>query len=496
MTMSATHSVAIPAPGRGWLPVWIGVGVYALFLAGGNRLLIDPDTLWQITVGQGILDQRAVPHTDVYSFTMRGQPWISTQWLAQVLYAVSYDIAGWSGPVVLAALAIAATFALFARQLHRRLGDAATLVLVAAALALMMPHLLARPHVLAMPVMVAWVGGLAAAMDRRDAPSFRLLPLIALWANLHGGFVLGLALVAPLGVDAVVNADAAKQKSLLLRWAAFGVAAVAVSCCTPYGWNALLASRKILELGAALPLILEWRAADFSSLDIFELCLLAAFGLALYRGLTLPPLRIAMLLGLLHMALSQGRNVEILALLAPLVLARPLADQLGAAAAATPVALARRGSLVAACVAIGLVAGTFAIASTQRFAPHMRGSPVAAVAELKKLHLARVFNDYDFGGYLIASGVPTFIDGRTELYGETFFVDHNNASGLMEPDNLFRLLKDYDIEATLMRTQSAATKLLDHVDGWQKIYADDIATIHLRKPGAVHTAEPAVKADR
>jgi hypothetical protein len=45
-----------------------------------------------------------------------------------------------------------------------------------------------------------------------------------------------------------------------------------------------------------------------------------------------------------------------------------------------------------------------------------------------------------------------------------------------------------------MRTQSAATKLLDHVDGWQKIYSDDIATIHLRKSGAVHTREPGVDA--
>jgi hypothetical protein len=108
------------------------------------------------------------------------------------------------------------------------------------------------------------------------------------------------------------------------------------------------------------------------------------------------------------------------------------------------------------------------------------------------LNLARVFNDYDFGGYLIANGVAPFIDGRTELYGEKFFVDHNAASGLMEPENLFRLLEEYRIEATLMRTQSAATKLLDHIDGWQKVYADDIATIHLRKPGAMHTAEPAV----
>ena len=89
-----------------------------------------------------------------------------------------------------------------------------------------------------------------------------------------------------------------------------------------------------------------------------------------------------------------------------------------------------------------------------------------------------------------------FIDGRTELYGEKFFVDHNNASGLMEPENLFRLLRDYDIEATLMRTQSAATTLLDHMDGWQKVYSDELATIHLRKSGALHSVEPRVQPEK
>jgi hypothetical protein len=154
--------------------------------------------------------------------------------------------------------------------------------------------------VLAMPVMVAWVGGLVSAMDRRTAPSFWLLPLMMLWANLHGGFVLGLALVAPFGLDAVWNAEPAQRQSVLLRWAAFGVAAVATSCVTPYGWNAMLASQKILGLGGALPLIQEWAAADFSSLGAFEVYVLLGFGLALYRGVKLPPLRIAMLLGLLH----------------------------------------------------------------------------------------------------------------------------------------------------------------------------------------------------
>jgi hypothetical protein len=262
---------------------------------------------------------------------------------------------------------------------------------------------------------------------------------------------------------------------------------------TPYGWNALLASRKILSLGSALPLISEWRPADFNGIGIFELTLLAGIGLALYRGVRLPPMRIALLLGLLHMALSQSRAAEILALVAPLVLAAPLAREIGGEAANARPKPPLRGVLVAA-VMIVLAAGTVAYASVHRYAPNTRGTPVAAVAELKKLNLARVFNDYDFGGYLIASGVPTFIDGRTELFGETFFVDHNAASGLMEPENLFRLLDDYKIEATLMRTQSAATKLLDHIDGWQKIYSDDIATIHLRKADAVHTRKPAVDA--
>jgi hypothetical protein len=491
MTLTVDNSAEDTSLMGGLLPLWAGVFVYAVLYLSGDRLLLDPDTQWQITVGQWILDHRAVPETDVYSFTMRGQPWISTQWLAQVAYAKIYAWFGWSGVVALAAAASAATFTLLARFLSRRLSESASLVFVAVALALTVPHILARPHVLALPVMVMWIGGLVAAADRRGAPSLALLPLMALWANLHGGFVFGLMMIAPVALDAVVNAQATMRKSLLLRWAAFAALALIASCCTPYGWNALLASRKILALGAALPLITEWRAADFTYLRPFEICLLGGFGLALFKGIKLPPLRILILLGLVHMALAQGRAGEILALLAPLVLAAPLAPQVGgpeiAPSHATP---ARR--ILFASVALALVAGTLVFASLHRFAPFTGNSPVAAVAELKKLNLERVFNDYDFGGYLIASGVAPFIDGRTELYGEKFFVDHNAASGLMEPDNLFHLLEQYKIEATLMRTQSAATKLLDHLDGWQKVYSDDVATIHLRNAGATHTVEPTV----
>jgi hypothetical protein len=492
MTLSVAHTAETASPIRGLLPLWVGVGVYALLLLAGNRLLNDPDTMWHVTVGQWILDHRAVPEADVYSLTMHGQPWISMYWAPQALYAKAYSIFGWSGPVVLAAAGSAATFALLAKLLSRHLSESATMVFVAAALALTAPHLLARPHVLALPVMVAWVGGLIAAADRREAPSFWLLPLIALWANLHGGFVLGLMLVAPIALDAVVSADAASRKSLALRWAVFGLATLVAACCTPYGWNSMLAAKKVLTLGSVLPLITEFRPVDFGSLGTFEICLLLAMGFALLRGIRLTPTRILLLLGLLHMALYQSRATEILALLAPLVLAVPLAKQIGGAEASKPGTPSPPRGLLFAGVAIVLMAGTVAYASVHRFEPDARHSPVAAVAALKKMNLVRLFNDYDFGGYLIANGVAPFIDGRAELYGEKFFIDHHVATELTDPDTLFRLLDEYNIEATLLRSQSPANKLLDHIDGWQKVYADDIATIHVRASGAIHTAEPAI----
>ncbi|MGH6714695.1 MAG: hypothetical protein ACREDC_00755, partial [Bradyrhizobium sp.] len=219
---------------------------------------------------------------------------------------------------------------------------------------------------------------------------------------------------------------------------------------------------------------------------------LLGIALALYRGVRLPPMRIAMLLGLLHMALSQNRAAGILALVAPIVLAAPLARQIGAADVSAGEKMTPRSRALLACICAVVLAGTALFASLRTYAPNAHAAPAAAVAALKRLKVTRVFNDYDFGGYLIASGVAPFIDGRTELYGKKFFVDYSAASDLKDPDRLFHLLDQYGVQATLLRTQSAANKLLDHVDGWQKVYSDKIATIHVRRRGARHTREPAV----
>jgi hypothetical protein len=201
---------------------------------------------------------------------------------------------------------------------------------------------------------------------------------MALWANPHGGFVFGLVLTAPIALHVALNADASLRRSLALRWAAFAVAALLLSCCTAYGWNSLLASQKILGLGEALPMIREWRPADFSSVGPLEVYLLLGVGLAPYHGVKLAPLRIVLLLGLLHMALSQVRSAEILALIAPIIVAAPLARQIGGAQISHTSAASLGHGVLSASLAVALVAGTIAYTLMHRFEPHTHGSPVAA----------------------------------------------------------------------------------------------------------------------
>jgi hypothetical protein len=459
-----------------WL--WVGIAVYALLLIGGRALLSDSDTYWQMAVGQWILDHQAMPRTDIYSFTKAGEPWTSSSWLAQVLYALSYNLAGWTGPVLLAASSIAATFALFTFILGRRIPAVYAVAVALAVLVLSMGHFLARPHVLVLPIMLVWASGLMSASGRGEAPSPWLLPWIALWANLHGGFVFGLVLVGAFGLDALWNADRAARRSLALRWAAFGIAAVVACCATPYGWGSILAARKILDLGELLHLIYEWMPANFSRFGAFEMAILALIGGALYSGVKLSPPRIALVLGLLHMALSHVRNIEIFALLLPIVVLAPVASQF----ALRPAWRARSfpPAPVMATVLCLLGGWTWLLAANAAFAPPESQSPAAAVDALKAHHPKRVLNDLPFGGYLIWRQIPVFVDGRAELYGEAFDVAYYRAMQLKDVNQFLEMLGKWKIDAVLLTPNTPAASLLDHVGGWRRAYADGNAVLHVR----------------
>ena len=290
--------------------------------------------------------------------------------------------------------------------------------------------------------------GLLTASERGEAPSPWLLPVIALWANLHGGFVFGLVLVGAFALDALWNADRAQQKSLVLRWAAFGIGALVACCVTPYGWGSILAARKILDLGELLHLIYEWMPADFSKFGAFEMTILTLIGGALYRGVKLHAAADCAGAGpAAHGAVACQECRDLC----------PAAADRGARAGGVAVRAAagldrpRRGSDARDGGGDGPARRLdMAARGQQTFAPPENQSPSAAVDALKAHNPKRVLNDLPFGGYLIWRQIPVFVDGRAELYGEAFDMAFYRAMQLKDVDGLLAMLKTWDIDAVLL----------------------------------------------
>ncbi|TMJ14826.1 MAG: hypothetical protein E6G93_18305 [Alphaproteobacteria bacterium] len=476
MSDDVIRSAAKPFPTRAALPWLVGAGVYALLLTLAPRLLNDPDSYSHIAIGRWIMAHRAVPASDPFSFSMHGAPWISFEWLSEVIDAAAYALSGWAGVVALAAAAIALAVALLTRFLLRELSPMPALLMVMAAVTLLAPHMLARPHVLTLPIMVAWAAALVRCMDHRAPPPYWALPLLVLWANLHGSVVLALGLIGPAVLEGLLDEKRSEWPRALLRWLPFTALAVAACCLTPYGPGPLLIPLTTLSAGHALNWISEWRPQDFGHVGSFELLLLAGI-FALSRGVTLPVVRALVVLGLIHFALAQVRNADLLAMLAPLYLAAPLARQLGGQIGDDTAGSARSVNLAA--LAVMIVATGLALGRDVRPAPH--NTPEAAVASAGLAKAGPVLNDYSFGGYLIFAGIPTFIDGRSELYGGPFIERYNRDVSLADLRDFLKLLDQYKFDATLLEPGTPAVALLDRLPDWQRVYGDDVAVVHKRR---------------
>jgi hypothetical protein len=463
------------------MPWLVVVGVYLLLTALGPRLLSDPDTYSHIALGRWILEHHTVPTTDPFSATLRGTHWVAFEWLSQVILAAAYAIGGWTGVVALAAAAVAAAFGVLTRFLLREWQPNAVLVAVLSAILLTAPHMLARPHILALPVMVMWIAALIRAVDTRTPPSWLLLPLMVLWANLHGSFTFGLAMIAPVACDALWQSPKSKRLNVIRQWGLFAILALGAACLNPYGPEMILVTFRTVALGAALSTVAEWRSQDFSHLGAFETVMLGAFAFVLYRGITLPWLRIVMVLGVLHLGLSQVRHADLLGMLAPIFLARPLARQF-AAIAASRVDTAARFAAWPSAAAVCLLIGVTGLASLRNdVSPSARITPANAVRSIGTAEAGPILNDYNFGGYLDFVGMAPFIDGRGELYGEAYMLRHDRALSLQNLPDFLRLLDEYHIGATLLAPSTPAVAMLDRLPDWQRTYADDIAVVHVRR---------------
>lgn len=495
LSVSGGTRAVRPAWELSW-PLIAGLALFVFLMnAHGLPLLADPDTHWHIAVGNWILAHRALPHVDVFSFTFAGEPWIAKEWLSQLLLTVAYDTAGWGGVVALSATAVAVTFALLLRLLLRDLTAPVAILFTVAAFVMMQPHFLARPHVLAFPLTLIWVAGLVRAVEERRAPEPLLLVAMLLWANMHGGFTLGLMLCGAFGLDALVGArDGAERKALFVGWLKFGAGAVIAACITPYGPESILVTLRIFGLGDALANIAEWRSPNFQNEPAQEIVLLVGLYLALSRGLKLPLIRLLVVLSLVHLYLRYARNAELLATFAPLVLAPLLARQWpslrpdperppGNVLMRRVAALARPAAPLA--VAGALMLGALFAVGMIRFAgitPPAEILPTAAIDYARKAGFGgRVFNSYNYGGPLIHAGIPTFIDGRGELFGGAFIKLYADVVSLRGKESLPKVLDRYRIDWTLLEKDLPANKLLAHLPGWREAYSDDQTMIFVRE---------------
>lgn len=497
-----------PALAGAWAPrpslaLVCGFVAYLFALRDGHvngRLLLDGDTYWHIATGRWILAHQAVPALDPFSHSLPQAPWVAHEWLSEVLLALAHQAAGWDGVVALTAAAFALSIALFTRYLAVTLPPARTVLMAAFAILMTMPHLLARPHMLAMPLMVTWVAILVRCVDRRRSPPWALLAAMAAWANLHGGFTLGLGMALALGVEAVWLArhDLRMARRTAIAWGGFMAGAVLASTLTPQGWNGLLFTwHMTTQLSFSLSRIGEWRSPDFQELQPLAVWLLVALAAALHRGLRLPPMRLVLTLGLLYMALRHMRHVELVGLLVPLLVARALASQWADPPGDEPVgrwlASHRTGSNLGARLALvaGLAAVTWATQSWRAATPPVQAAPAAAVdAALAAGARGNVLNSYPWGGYLILRGIPVHIDGRADMYGDAFVREYIEALELRTPRALPDLLAKYRIGWTLLPAGSPTVAMLDLLPGWRRVHTDDQVVVHLRTPDPAAQAQP------
>jgi hypothetical protein len=214
----------------------VGFGAAAIALGFASKLIRDGDTHLHIAAGRWIIEHWAVPSVDPFSYSFLGKPWIPHEWLAEVILAASYAALGWGGVLATTGLAIFATFTLLTRSLSRWLAPA--LPALAAIIAFLMyePHLLARPHILAAPFVVLWMASLILARDQSRAPPLALLPVMTIWANLHGSFLIGIAFSFMLGFEAVLEAPPAARFHIARQGGLFSLLAMLCALISPNGF--------------------------------------------------------------------------------------------------------------------------------------------------------------------------------------------------------------------------------------------------------------------
>ncbi|HEX6661860.1 MAG TPA: hypothetical protein VF067_08345 [Sphingomicrobium sp.] len=454
---------------RSLIPLLIGVILIPGLLGSSATIFNDGDVSWHIATGQWILDHGAIPHADPFSFTWAGQPWIAFEWLAEVVLAGSYRLAGYSGVAALATAAMMTLHAIVYFNATRFVRPWAAVGGLIAMDAVLVPMMLARPHLLAWALIAFWTWLMLRARERDRAPPLAAALLMVIWTNLHGSFVLGLLIAGAFGLEALLAAS--DRGRVLRQWVPFGIACVIAMFVNANGFEGVLHPFLVAKL-SHLPLIDEWKPSNPAVTPFFFAVLAGSLLLIWLKRPRLHPVRWGLLGALLALAFFQMRHQAVFAIVAALVLPEGVAKT-------GPVEHERRPVLALAAGAIAVLVAVRAVLPVTL--PYNESNPWKLIAAVPKpLRAQPVLNGYVMGGPLILSGIRPYVDGRSDMYGDQLIVDYKRITEGDQP-MLETTVRRWNIRwAILPPRYKKLIALLDRSPEWRRIYADDVGAIYVR----------------
>jgi hypothetical protein len=421
------------------------------------------DTWWHLRVGQEIWKAHSPLFTDTLSFTAAGTVWRNHEWLTQLGFYGLYSLGGMPLLTFAGAILVAAAWAL---SWQLMVGPAKLRgLLVALSLPAFATAWSLRPHLITLAL-------LPLVMLCLVRNKLRWLPVIFLvWANLHGGFMLGLVVVAV--ASAAITVKDRQRCSVLTAIFVLCAAATLVNPLGIHLWAVVFESiPRSTSIG-----ITEFRPAQLMAPEDlpFWISSLLLAGLAVQRARQVWsdsswPL-VATALILIPSSLRYGRNIPLYLLLAVPAITHLLAMRTRGAESARSnrrehVSFNR--AIVATLLVVAILGVTYAW--TTRIARlQWEPLPPGAISAVEACP-ERLYNRYDDGGFLLwfVPSKRVFVDSRQDPYPIEFLQEHRRSENSGEYASIFAR---YGIHCALLPPASPVAKNLQR-DRWRPTYQD------------------------
>lgn len=429
----------------------IPVFIVALLAAQPIR---DNSFLWHVRAGAIQLVDGAVLVADPFAIAKLGTPWRTQSWLLELLYAQIDSMSTslvWVGIFVF--VVGGATAGVIGMSIYRSTASPITL-----SLAMIAMIWLAGPLLQPRPVIVSYLllALLVVVLQNRAKALWLIVPIIWIWAAVHGSWVIGGGLV-------VLELMRTLDRRLLKA----GIAALATTLLTAHGlgvWEILV---DFAGAQGALALIDEWQSPDFGDfMQAPYVLLIVGIIVAGMRG-KLSGRDLIVILPFLFFGMTSRRAV----FPAAIVLA-PWAA-LSLPPVKVPQSKMSPGLVGAAMGIVGLlVLAPMALLPLGALDPERFPSPEIQAA----MEGRSVFHDDVVGGFIIYDEWPerlTYIDDRAELYGEEFFLEF----GRVRDGQYEELFAEYGFDAALVKPAwGLAQRLQD--DGWIEMAESDSMVLY------------------